>query len=98
MKGEQSVRLNMATTSTLGSRRNVAQLRALAGVERELRATDSSGRRKYLQDFSHAFRSYDTVITPEQFAATVTAADVTLIGDYHALAASQRFAADLLEK
>ena len=88
----------MATTSTLGSRRNAAQLRALAGVERELRATDSSGRRKYLQDFSHAFRSYDSVVSTEQLSTAISASDVLLIGDYHALAASQRFASDLLEQ
>jgi len=88
----------MATTSTLGSRRNAAQLRALAGVERELRATDASSRRKYLQDFSHAFRSYETVISAEQLSNTIHSSDLVLVGDYHALAASQRFAGELLEK
>src|ERR1051326_5107761 len=88
----------MATTSTLGSRRNAAQLRALAGVERELRATDSSGRRKYLQEFSHAFRSYDSVVSAAQLSTTISASDILLIGDYHALAASQRFASELLEQ
>jgi uncharacterized iron-regulated protein len=88
----------MATQNTLGSRRNAAQLHALAGVERELRANDSSGRRKYLRDFSGAFRSYDSVIPSGQLANTINAADVILIGDYHALPASQRFAATLLEE
>ena len=88
----------MATHNTLGSRRNAAQLHALAGVERELRANDHSGRRKYLRDFSQAFRSYNSIIPSGQFASTVHAADVILIGDYHALPASQRFAATLLEE
>jgi hypothetical protein len=52
----------MATTTSLRSRRSEAQLHALAGVEREIRVTDPNGRRKYLQDFSRAFRSYDSVI------------------------------------
>jgi Haem-binding uptake, Tiki superfamily, ChaN len=88
----------MATTSTLGSRRNAAQLRALAGVERELRANDSSGRRKYLRDFTKAFRSYESVLDSQQLANKLKAADIILIGDYHALPAAQRYAANLLEQ
>jgi len=89
---------NMATTTTIGSRRNEAQLHALAGVEREVRATDSSGRRKYLRDFSQAFRAYDSIIDSQQLTSTIHAADVILIGDYHALPTAQRFAASLLEE
>ena len=87
----------MASTSTLGSRRNAAQLRALAGVERELRANDSSGRRKYLRDFRDAFRSYQCVINSQELASMVNAAGIILVGDYHALPAAQRYAASLLE-
>ena len=88
----------MATTTTIGSRRNEAQLHALAGVEREVRATDHSGRRKYLRDFSRAFRSYDSIIDAQQLSRAINAADVILVGDYHALPAAQRFAASLLEE
>jgi hypothetical protein len=88
----------MAITNTLGSRRNVAQLHALAGVERELRSYDSTGRRKYVQDFSQAFQSYDSIIDSQQLAGMLAAADVVLIGDYHALPAAQRYAASLLEE
>jgi len=88
----------MATTTTIGLRRNEAQLHALAGVEREVRATDSSGRRKYLRDFSQAFRAYDSIIDSQQLTSTIHAADVILIGDYHALPAAQRFAASLMEE
>jgi hypothetical protein len=88
----------MATTNTLGDRRNAVQRHALAGVQREVRATDSSGRRKYLRDFSQAFRSYDSVIDSQQLAETVAAADIVLVGDYHALPTAQRFAASLLEQ
>jgi hypothetical protein len=88
----------MATSNSLGDRRNVVQRHALAGVQREVRATDSSGRRKYLRDFSHAFRSYDSVIDSRQLAETIAAADIVMIGDYHALPAAQRFAASLLEQ
>jgi len=87
----------MATTSALRSRRSAAQLHALAQVEREIRATDPNGRRKYLRDFNEAFRSYDSVLTPEQFQKSLAGARTLLVGDYHALPASQKFAAHLVE-
>jgi hypothetical protein len=82
----------------LRSRRSAAQLHALEGVEREIRANDPNGRRKYLKDFSAAYRSYHSVLDPKQVQDTVWAADLVLIGDYHALPACQRFAASLLEQ
>jgi uncharacterized iron-regulated protein len=88
----------MVTSTNLGSRRNAAQMHALASVEREVRANDSSGRRKYLRDFSNAFRSYESVIDGQQLTTMIGAADVILIGDYHALPSAQRFAATLLEQ
>jgi Haem-binding uptake, Tiki superfamily, ChaN len=89
----------MATTTTnLRSRRSEAQLHALAGVEREIRVTDPSSRRKYLRDFSQAFRSYESVISLDEAKRTISAADIVLVGDYHALPACQRFAAGLLEE
>src|SRR3954468_15176668 len=88
----------MASTANLRSRRSAAQLHALAGVEREIRAQDSQGRRKYLQEFNQSFRTYDSVLTSEEVQATLQPADVVLIGDYHALPASQRAAASLLEQ
>jgi len=88
----------MATASHLRSRRNAAQLAALAGVEREIRSHDSSGRRKYLQDFMRAYRTYSSVIDVAAVKAKARQADIILVGDYHALPASQRFAATLLEE
>ena len=88
----------MATNNTLGDRRNAVQRHALAGVQREVRATDSSGRRKYLRDFNQAFRSYESIIDSAELGRTIAAADVVLVGDYHALPAAQRFAANLIEQ
>jgi hypothetical protein len=88
----------MASTSSLRLRRSEAQLHALAGVEREIRINDPNGRRKYLQDFSRAFQSYESVIDRQQLSAEVRGGDIVLIGDYHALPAAQRFAAGLLEE
>ncbi|HLK32019.1 MAG TPA: ChaN family lipoprotein, partial [Terriglobales bacterium] len=86
----------MASASTLRWRRSAAQLHALAQVEREIRATDPNSRRKYLRDFSDAFRNYQAVLTPEQLQESLSAAGILLIGDYHALPASQRYAAALI--
>jgi hypothetical protein len=88
----------MASTANLRSRRSAAQLHALAGVEREIRAQDSHSRRKYLREFAEAFRSYDSLLDSEQFQSAMQAADIVLIGDYHALPAAQRYAASLLEQ
>src|SRR5262245_53544394 len=87
----------MASTASLRTRRSVAELAALAGVEREIRSQDSSNRRKYLQDFAQAFPSYETVLDQDCLRDTIRDADVLLIGDYHALPASQQFASSLLE-
>ncbi len=88
----------MASTSNLRTRRSAAQLQALAGVEREIRAQDSHSRRKYLREFNQAFRSYDSLLDAQQIHDALHASDMVLIGDYHALPASQRFAASLLEQ
>jgi len=88
----------MASTANLRSRRSAAQLHALAGVEREIRSQDSHGRRKYLREFNESFRTYESVLTLDEVHESLRAADIILIGDYHALAASQRSAASLLEQ
>ena len=88
----------MSSTTNLRSRRSAAERHALAGVEREIRAQDSQGRRKYLREFNQAFHDYDSLLNSEQVQAAVREADVVLIGDYHALSAAQRYAASLLEQ
>src|SRR6202034_4886151 len=88
----------MASAANLRSRRSAAQLQALAGVEREIGAQDSHGRRKYLREFSQSFRPYDSLLDAQQFQNALNTADVVLIGDYHALPAAQRYAASLIEQ
>ncbi len=88
----------MASTANLRSRRSAAQLHALAGVEREIRAQDSNGRRKYLREFNESFRTYEAVLSAEEVQTDLRSADVVLVGDYHALPSSQRAAASLLEQ
>jgi hypothetical protein len=88
----------MAKTTSLRSRRSAAQLHALAGVEREIRAYDPNGQRKYLQAYTQAFHDYQSVLDAEQLMTQINQADVVLVGDYHALPASQRCTASLLEQ
>jgi heme-binding uptake protein ChaN (Tiki superfamily) len=88
----------MASTANLRSRRSAAQLQALVGVEREIRAQDSHGRRKYLREFSQSFRSYQSILSIEQLQDALRSADIVLVGDYHALPASQRYTASLIEQ
>src|ERR1700742_909880 len=77
-------------------RRTAAQQLALLQVKREISATDPHGRLKYIRDFSEAFRDYHHALTNTELKQKYSAADVILLGDYHALAASQDFAAALL--
>jgi hypothetical protein len=88
----------MSSTTNLRSRRSAAQLHALAGVEREIRAQDSHNRRKYLREFNQAFRSYQSLLDSHQIQETLRSADVVLVGDYHALPAAQLHAASLIEQ
>src|SRR5437763_12241136 len=77
-------------------RQTAAQQLALLQVQREISATDPHGRLKYIRDFSEAFRDYRCALTDTELKQQYAAADVILVGDYHALAASQDFAVSLI--
>lgn len=79
-------------------RRTAAQQLALKQVKRQINATDPHGRLKYLRDFTEAFLDYNKVLSAPEFEQRCCSANVLLVGDYHALAASQNFAAELLQK
>jgi len=88
----------MRRSSKTGDRRSAAQMHALAAVRREIVSRDSSGGRKYLREYTQAFRHYDCVLTAQQLDERVSAASILLVGDYHALPASQEYAASLIEQ
>lgn len=88
----------MRGPANYGERQAAAQMHALAAVRREILSHDPSSRRKYLREYSQAFRSYDAVLNPAELEQKIAAADVLLVGDYHALPASQRYAATLIEQ
>jgi hypothetical protein len=73
-----------------------AQELALRQVKRQISATDPHARLKYLRDFTEAFVNYRRVLAPVELEQQYHQADVLLVGDYHALAASQAFTADLV--
>lgn len=88
----------MGSNTVLRLRRSAAQLHALAQVEREIRATDSKGRCRYLRDYAEAFSTYESVLSGDALYQCIAGSDVVLIGDYHALPASQRFVTQTLQK
>lgn len=85
-----------SSTTTLRFRRSAAQLEALVRVEREIRASDPNGQRKYLREFTEAYPSYHSVLSHSQLEQALASADILLVGDYHALANSQRYCARLV--
>src|SRR5205814_7419453 len=94
----RSAHWTMATHSAIRLRRSAAQRHALATIERQIRAADPNSRRKYLRDFNEAFRQYEKLLTTDELDALLRAADLVLVGDYHALPVSQLCAAALVEK
>src|SRR5438552_16175779 len=89
----------MGSISILRSRRRFAGERhAMLGVERELRGCDPLRQRKYLRNFYEAFSRYDCAVEAAHLESELRAADIILIGDYHALPAAQHFAAQVVSK
>ncbi|HEV7219309.1 MAG: ChaN family lipoprotein [Terriglobales bacterium] len=87
----------MATITSSRFRRNADQVRALAAIEPEVRACDQTWRRKYLQEYTQAFRSYETVLESGELDAMIADASTILVGDYHALPACQKYVAELIK-
>src|ERR1041385_2789827 len=88
----------MGSNTVLRLRRSAAQLHALAQVEREIRANDNKSRCRYLRDYANAYRSYQSVLNLEELHRNVSQSDLVLIGDYHALPASQHLVVELMRK
>src|SRR5689334_3049638 len=89
----------MRKAATIRARRRItAQQLALLQIQREISAADPHGRLKYVRDFTEAFRDYQVALAPSELAKQLHAADILLVGDYHALAASQAYAASLMER
>lgn len=72
-------------------------MHALAAVRDDIGSQDTGHGRGYLREFTQHFREYESVLSPNDLHHRVAAASAILIGDYHALPACQRFAAELIE-
>src|SRR5688572_19138811 len=88
----------MASSWAIRSRRSAGERHALRSVERQIRATDPNGKRKYLRDFRDAYLAYESLLREPELDQLLLSADALLVADYHALPASQRYAASLLER
>jgi hypothetical protein len=87
----------MAKRSAQQLRRTAAQMHAVAAVRDDIGSQDAGHGRGYLREFSQYFREYDSALSPNDLQERIAAASAILIGDYHALPACQRFAAELIE-
>lgn len=87
----------MANNKDRRVRRSAAQMHALAAVRREIGTRDPAARSKYLREFRQAFPTCEAAIETAELNQLLTSAGIILVGDYHALPASQRFAAGLIE-
>jgi hypothetical protein len=67
-------------------------------LQREIGAVDGLSRRKYLQDFTEAYRTYQRVMSKEQLIGFCAGAGSLLVSDFHALDSCQFFLCELLEQ
>ena len=73
-------------------------MQALTVVKREIRSRDSASKSTYLREFRQSFHAYERTLSARELEERISAAKILLVGDYHALPASQKFAAGLLEQ
>src|SRR5207248_5011736 len=88
----------MKRSGKSGERQSAAPVLALAAVRREIASRDTSGQRKYLREYTQSYRRYERTLTAQELEQQIEASGIILVGDYHALAASQRYAASLVEQ
>src|SRR5262245_60394109 len=74
------------------------QRAVLDRIESDLGEFIGLSRRKYIQEFHDEFRNYEAICDPEEILTASLKANVVWVSDYHALARSRVFAADLLKQ
>ena len=70
--------------------------RAVTRLKREIGAIDRNSRRRYIREFHAEFNTEPAPVCFDDLLVDCLKSDIIYIGDYHALPASQRFAARLL--
>ena len=73
------------------------QKATVARLRREIGDVDRNSRRRYIREFYAEFGRYEAVSSWDDLVIACYRSDIVYIGDYHALPASQQFAARLLE-
>lgn len=87
----------MATSATSrGAGQAFSQRAAVALVEQAIRSSVRPPRSRYLAEFAAAFREFEGRVSLAEVGARAASSDVVLVGDYHSLAACQKFMASLL--
>ncbi len=67
-------------------------------LRREIAGVDANHRRRYIRRFTQEFRDYEDLTSWDDLVLACYKADLTYIGDYHALISSQALAARLLRE
>jgi len=85
-----------AATSPQAKEAIAFQREAVARLKREILGVDRNSRRRYIREFHEEFKTFEAISSLDDLAIACYKADIVYLGDYHALPASQEFAARLL--
>jgi len=89
--------MSVLETPTIQIREEIAfQKATVARLKRDILGVDQNSRRRYIREFHEDFKRYVEVSSLDDLSIACFKADIVYIGDYHALPASQAFAARLL--
>jgi len=72
--------------------------RVVSLLKKEIAQVDRNATRGYIQRFTREFRGFTALSTWDDLVIACYKADIVYVGDYHALPASQMFAARLLKE
>src|SRR5262249_38154342 len=71
---------------------------AVRRIQTDIGEIHPSPTRKYIHEFNREFESFDSVCSADEILRQLREANLVWIGDYHALTASQNYAATLLKE
>ena len=79
--------------------REITELKreAVRRIQTDIGEIHPSPSRKYIQEFSEEFDTFESVCQPEEILRGILKANLVWVGDYHALAASQMLVVELLK-
>src|SRR5262245_32191171 len=71
---------------------------AVRRIQSDIGEIHASPSRKYIEEFSGEFTAYQSVCQQDDVLNEALSADLIWVGDYHALAANQAYAVELLKQ